>query len=57
MPHFKALQNIFNTRMGSLLSADGLTTECRFNYGVTNTSVCPNCIYDVGLKKSSGCLF
>ncbi len=53
-PDFSNLQKIFNNQINLLLSSTGLTTECVFNYGVTNVEVCPNCIYDVSLKKSSG---
>lgn len=52
-PNFPNLQNIYNTQMDLLLSSTGLTTECELNYGVTNRQICPNCIYDPGLKKSS----
>jgi hypothetical protein len=51
--NFPNLQNIFNSQIDLLLSSNGLTTKCLFNYGITNTSVCPNCIYDPNLKKSS----
>ena len=37
-----------------LLADSGLTTRCDFNFGTTNINICPNCIYDVSLKKSSG---
>lgn len=37
-----------------LLAENGLTTRCDFNFGTTNLNICPNCIYDVNLKKSSG---
>ena len=53
-PNFSNLQSIFNQQINLLLSSTGLSTRCDFNFGVTNTSVCPNCIYDVNLKKSSG---
>lgn len=52
-PSFPNLQSIYNTQMDLLLSSTGLTTECELNYGVTNKQICPNCIYDPGLKKSS----
>lgn len=53
-PNFSNLQNIFNQQINLLLANTGLTTRCDFNFGVTNNNVCPNCIYDVSLKKSSG---
>lgn len=53
-PNFASLKNIYNKHIDSLLSSSGLTTRCDFNFGTTNLNVCPNCIYDVGLKKSSG---
>lgn len=53
-PNFPNLQNIFNQQINLLLSNTGLTTRCDFNFGVTNNNICPNCIYDVSLKKSSG---
>lgn len=40
--------------MDSLLSPTGLTTKCILNYGITKKNICPNCIYDSNLKKSSG---
>jgi hypothetical protein len=40
--------------MDLLLSCKGLTTLCQFNYGISDISLCPNCIYDVNLKKSAG---
>ena len=52
--NFQNLQAIYNKHIDLLLSSTGLTTLCQFNYGVTNLEVCPNCIYDVNLKKSSG---
>lgn len=36
-----------------LLASDGLTTKCLLNYGITKKDICPNCIYDPNLKKSS----
>ena len=53
-PDFYHLQQIFNNQINLLLASTGLTTQCVFNYGITNINVCPNCIYDVNLKKSSG---
>lgn len=54
MVNYKSLQNVFKTQMDGLLSSSGLSTECRFNYGISKPTICPNCIYDVSLKKSSG---
>jgi hypothetical protein len=53
-PNFTSLKNIYNQQINLLLSSNGLTTRCDFNFGTTNLNVCPNCIYDVSLKKSSG---
>lgn len=53
-PDFSALQKVYNQQINLILANNGLTTRCDFNFGVTNTNICPNCIYDVGLKKSSG---
>ena len=53
-PNFPNIQNIFNNKIDLLLSSTGLTTLCEFNFGITNNNICPNCIYDVNLKKSSG---
>lgn len=39
--------------MNMLLSNTGLTTECVLNFGVTKKQVCPNCVFDVNLKKSA----
>lgn len=52
--NFPNLQKIYNDQMDLLLSATGLTTKCFLNYGVTKRNICPNCIYDNNLKKSSG---
>jgi hypothetical protein len=52
-PDFRNLQSIYNQQMDLLLSSTGLTTKCELNFGTTKKEVCPNCIYDPGLKKSS----
>jgi hypothetical protein len=52
-PNFPKLQNVYNTHMDLLLSSTGLTTKCQLNFGVTKKDICPNCIYDPSLKKSS----
>ena len=52
-PNFANLKEIYNTQMDLMLSSTGLTSKCELNYGVTNRQICPNCIYDPGLKKSS----
>ena len=54
MVDFNQLQNVYKNQMDLLLASTGLTTQCEFNFGVTKQNTCPNCIYDVGLKKSSG---
>lgn len=38
--------------MGMLLAETGLTTKVEFNFG-TNKNLCPNCIFDTNLQKSS----
>jgi hypothetical protein len=53
MVDFNLLKNVYNTQMDLLLSSTGLTTECVLNYGVSKKSICPNCIFDTNLKKSS----
>lgn len=53
-PDFSLLQSIYNKQIDLMLANNGLTTRCDFNFGITNTNICPNCIYDVSLKKSSG---
>lgn len=53
-PDFSKLQQIFNQQINLVLANTGLSTRCDFNFGVTNINVCPNCIYDTNLKKSSG---
>jgi hypothetical protein len=52
-PNFCHLQKIYNSQIDKILSCHGLTTKCEINYGITNSLLCPNCIYDAGLKKSS----
>jgi hypothetical protein len=54
MVDFNALRTIYNTRIDSILAYQGLSSECKLNFGVTKRDLCPNCIYDVNLKKSSG---
>ncbi len=38
----------------ALLENTALTRPCRFNYGTTKQTTCPNCIYDSMGGKSSG---
>lgn len=52
-PNFPNLQATYNRHMDLLLDSTGLTTKCILNFGVSNMEICPNCIYDPGLKKSS----
>jgi hypothetical protein len=52
-PNFPNLQNIYNTHMDLVLGSTGLTTKCQLNFGVTKKEICPNCIYDPALQKSS----
>jgi hypothetical protein len=51
--NFPNLQSIYNDQMNLLLDSSGLTTKCQFNFGVSKKNICPNCIYDPNLKKSS----
>ena len=50
---FQALQKTYNDQIDLLLADNGLTTRCLLNYGITKKELCPNCIYDPGLKKSA----
>lgn len=52
-PNFTHLQNLYNKQMDMLLASTGLTTKCELNFGIAKKNICPNCIYDPGLKKSS----
>lgn len=52
-PDFANFQSIYNRQMDMVLASTGLTTKCQLNYGVTKPTLCPNCIYDPNLKKSS----
>ncbi len=52
MVNFKQLQTLYNSQMDLLLGQDGLTTKVEFNFGA-NKTLCPNCIFDPNLKKSS----
>lgn len=52
-PNFLKLKQIYNNHIDLLLADTGLTTQCILNYGVSNKTVCPNCIFDPALKKSS----
>lgn len=51
--NFPNLQTIYNQQMDMVLSQTGLTTECQLNFGITQKNICPNCIFDVNLKKSA----
>lgn len=51
--NFNNLKGIYNKHINMLLDSTGLTTRCQFNFGVSKKSLCPNCIYDPNLKKSS----
>jgi len=53
MINFTNLKSIYNNQMDMLLAKDGLTTECVLYFGNTKKDICPNCIYDVNLKKSA----
>lgn len=54
MIDYRELQRIYNLQIDALLAETGLTTKCILNYGITKKNICPNCIYDSNLKKSSG---
>lgn len=54
MVDFNALKKLYNRQIDLILAQDGLSSECLLNFGVTRRDVCPNCIYDPNLKKSSG---
>ena len=51
--NFPNLQSIYNQQMDLMLDSSGLTTKCELNFGVSKKNICPNCIFDPGLKKSS----
>lgn len=53
MVDFTNLKNIYNNQMDMLLASTGLTTECVLNLGVSKKTICPNCIFDTNLQKSS----
>jgi len=50
---FLNLQKTFNNQMDFLLGSSALATKCQFNFGINKKNICPNCIYDPNLKKSS----
>lgn len=52
--NFKELKAIYKDQMDQLLAPTGLTTKCILNYSNPKKLKCPNCIYDMNLKKSSG---
>lgn len=54
MVDFSLLRTIYNNQIDSMLAQNALSSECLLNFGVTKRDTCPNCIYDVNLKKSSG---
>ena len=51
--NFNLLKMAYNQSIDSLLSQDGLATECQLSYGVTKKNICPNCVFDSNLKKSA----
>lgn len=51
--NFTSLKSIYNYHLDQLLDSTGLSTECILNFGVSKKNLCPNCIFDVNLKKSS----
>ena len=52
-PNFINLQKMYNDHMDLLLSSTGLAAKCELNFGISKKQICPNCIYDPSLKKSS----
>jgi len=44
----------FDNMISAVLEQSALTRECKLIYSNTKMSECPNCIYDVATKKSSG---
>lgn len=53
MINFNLLKTIYNDQMDMVLAPTGLATECVLSFGTTKKDPCPNCIYDVNLKKSA----
>lgn len=53
MVNFSQLKTIYNQQINLLLASTGLTTQCIFNYGTSKNTICPNCVFDPNLKKSS----
>lgn len=53
MVDFNYLKNVYNNQMDLLLSSSGLATKCVLNFGTTKQNICPNCVFDVNLKKSA----
>lgn len=53
MVNFAGLKAIYNKHMDMLLASTGLSTEVTFVFGVSKKLLCPNCIFDPNLKKSS----
>jgi hypothetical protein len=47
------LKLLFNNAIDALLEDNALTVPCELRYGITKTTICPNCIYDPINKKSS----
>jgi hypothetical protein len=52
-PNFLNLQSLYNSQIDSLLASTGLTTKCELNFGISKKNICPNCIFDPSLSKSS----
>ena len=53
MVDFAGLKALYNNQMDMLLASTGLATEVTFTFGVSKKLLCPNCIFDPNLKKSS----
>lgn len=53
MIDFVALKKIYNNQIDMMLSPSGLATECVLNFGISKKHICPNCVFDVNLKKSA----
>jgi hypothetical protein len=46
-------KNLFNSAIDEILSSNGLTRECKLIYPNTNPNLCPNCIFDPMINRSS----
>jgi hypothetical protein len=53
MVDFDALKALYKAQMDMVLASTGLATQVNFNFTGTKRTICPNCIYDPNLKRSS----